>query len=213
MEVVVMAGTPMDTKMGVSIVEARGVVAHPRPTAGSPQEQNILQYGTDGALRRKVVEMLSEEKSQGVESVFLYCNSLAAAVDMKNIASELEMKIVSPLDTYGEFAKIYDNLFIIAANAQSAAKIESIFLDANPNFLGTSLGSYDIVQGIEDGEAPSDIIERLNLDMLIKWFDVSDMEALVLGCTHFPYLIDEIRKLTSKPVLDPAEKMLELLNI
>ena len=35
MEVVVMAGTPMDTKMGVSIVEARGVVAHPRPTAGA----------------------------------------------------------------------------------------------------------------------------------------------------------------------------------
>ena len=36
-------------------------------------------------------------------------------------------------------------------------------------------------------------------------------EALVLGCTHFPYFKEALAARTALPLVDPAEEMLRLL--
>jgi len=38
------------------------------------------------------------------------------------------------------------------------------------------------------------------------------MEALVLGCTHFPYFKEALAARTGLPLVDPAEEMLRLLT-
>jgi glutamate racemase len=34
---------------------------------------------------------------------------------------------------------------------------------------------------------------------------------VVIGCTHFPYIKDELAKLTSLPLVDPADEMFDAM--
>ena len=52
------------------------------------------------------------------------------------------------------------------------------------------------------------ILNRNHLPELAEWFRLSGMEALVLGCTHFPYFKEALAKRTSLPLIDPAEEMI-----
>ena len=47
---------------------------------------------------------------------------------------------------------------------------------------------------------------------LAAWFADGGMEALVLGCTHFPYFKEALAARTGLPLVDPAEEMLRLLE-
>ena len=37
------------------------------------------------------------------------------------------------------------------------------------------------------------------------------MEALILGCTHFPYFKEALALQTTLPLIDPAEEMVKLI--
>ena len=213
MKVVVLAGAPVDTQMGVDLIEANGGVGIYKPTANTPDEQRLLQYGIGEGLKERVVEILSSEKALGNEKAMVYCNSLSAAVDMVEIAEELKMQIVTPFDAYFEYAKDYNKIFVMAANAQSTAKIEEIILKSNPDLISSTFGYHGLVVAIENKEEPAEIVERLGIVELMDWFNKSDMEALILGCTHFPYIIEELKKLTDKPIIDPAKYMLNQLGL
>ena len=56
-----------------------------------------------------------------------------------------------------------------------------------------------------------EIIRRNHLDLLLRYFEECGCEALVLGCTHFPYVSEALRNCTSLPLIDPAEDMVRLL--
>ena len=59
---------------------------------------------------------------------------------------------------------------------------------------------------------PELIQERHRLAALAAWFADGGMEALVLGCTHFPYFKEALAARTGLPLVDPAEEMLRLLT-
>ena len=48
---------------------------------------------------------------------------------------------------------------------------------------------------------------QMGVDLLQSW----GAEAVVLGCTHFPYVKEALERRTSLPVLDPAERLAELV--
>ena len=56
------------------------------------------------------------------------------------------------------------------------------------------------------------LVERHRLPELAEWFRGCGMEALVLGCTHFPYFKASLAERTSLPLLDPAEDMVRRLR-
>ena len=68
------------------------------------------------------------------------------------------------------------------------------------------------VLSIEQGEDPAELVERHHLPELAEWFSRCGMEALVLGCTHFPYFREALARRTSLPLIDPAEEMIRLLT-
>jgi len=43
-------------------------------------------------------------------------------------------------------------------------------------------------------------------------FNKLGFQTQVLGCTHFPYLKEELEKVCSLPVIDPADMMYEALK-
>ena len=46
---------------------------------------------------------------------------------------------------------------------------------------------------------------------LLRYFEDCGCEALVLGCTHFPYLTAVLGAYTGLKLLDPAEEMVRIL--
>ena len=116
------------------------------------------------------------------------------------------MVIVTPLDVYRQLAPRYRSLAVIAANAQGLSGIEQVLTQANPalDLLGVCL--LPAVESVEAGIPPEELVERHHLAALASWFAGCGAEALVLGCTHFPYFQAALAARTDLPLIDPARR-------
>ena len=208
----VLAGTPVDSDMGVRVLESHGLTGRAFPLAEDPWQQTAFQLSDPAEKTAAVRGVLEGVREQGCRRAFVYCNSLSAAVDFPPLAAELGMRIVTPLEVYRTLAPQYRRLGLIAANAQGLAGIERTLYGANPalELLGSCL--LPVVVDIETGLDPAELVERHHLPELAEWLRRCGMEALVLGCTHFPYFKGVLAARTSLPLIDPAEEMVLLLT-
>ena len=213
MKIAVMAGTPVDTQMGADCLLKKGFdnLLY-LPVSNNPQEQTEFQISSEDNKKNKMLELLNKAKENGYDRLFVYCNSLSASVDFDELASETGLRIVTPLHVYKDLALKYKKLGVIAANAQGLSGIEKVLVNTNREleFLGTGL--LPLVKSIESGEEPDKLVEKHNLADLADWFDKSDMEAVLLGCTHFPYVKEALAKRISIPLIDPADEMIKKIT-
>ncbi len=209
----VIAGTPVDTQMGVDFLQGKGIKAIGYQTANSPMEQHQLQLLDKAGLYNIVREIIFRAKEDGIKKFFVYCNSLSATVDMDILSRESEALIVTPFSVYKDIAQDYSKILILAANGQSCAKIESILLEANNNLKMWSISALPLVEEIENKILPEEIFDRLSLAKILQWAEDNSFDVILLGCTHFPYIKDVLLKNTRIPIIDPAESMLEKLLI
>lgn len=209
--IAVLAGTPVDTRMGAAFLEEQGYQALSFPISQDPREQTAFQILPLEEKHRAVRAVLEEARKQGCDRAFVYCNSLSAAVDFPTLARETGLRIVTPMDVYWQLAGRYGRLGFVAANAQGLAGIERVLLAANPQLDLLGAAALPVVLAIEAGERPEEIVRRCHLAALCDWFDRCGMEALLLGCTHFPYIREALLAVTDLPIVDPAEEMLRLL--
>lgn len=210
--IAVLAGTPVDTQMGVECLAAAGLAGLSFPLAADPRQQTAFQISSREEKEAAVLDVLREAMAQGCRKAFVYCNSLSSSVDFGPLAAATGLHIVTPLDVYRTLAPRYRRLGLIAANAQGLAGIERTLFAANPalDLLGTSM--LPAVLSIEAGVPPEELVERHCLPELAEWFRRCGMEALVLGCTHFPYFKEALAERTSLPLIDPAEEMVRKLT-
>ncbi len=217
MLVAVTAGTPVDTELGCDLVKNSGFEVLSYPVAKSPKEQDKLQFLDKEILEKKVEVIIDDAKENGAIALFIYCNSLSTAIDYKKIARDKDFKIITPLEIYEKYAIKSHNLVVISANSQSAHGIENILKGKNPNLNLITIGILPVVVEIEKKKDPKDIIKNLALDELFKFLEdvkIGDdkRKDVVLGCTHFPYLKEEIKKITKLEILDPADGMIDELK-
>lgn len=210
--IAVLAGTPVDTKMGIDCLAAAGLTGLSFPLATGPRQQTAFQISSQAEKESAVLGVLREAMAQGCRRVFVYCNSLSSSVDFTPLAAATGLRIVTPLDVYRALAPQYRRLGLIAANAQGLAGIERTLFAVNPalDLLGTAM--LPAVLSIEAGMPPEELVERHRLPELAEWFRQCGMEALVLGCTHFPYFKQALAQRTSLPLIDPAEEMVRKLT-
>ena len=206
-QIAVLAGTPVDTQMGVECLEKAGLTGLAFPMASDPRQQTAFQISSPAEKTAAVRGVLAQAQARSCRKVFVYCNSLSSSVDFSPLAADTGMTIVTPLGVYRELAPRYRRLGLIAANAQGLAGIERTLFAANPelDLLGACM--LPAVLSIEAGQPPEELVEHHRLPELAEWFRLCGMEALVLGCTHFPYFKDALAKRTSLPLIDPAEEM------
>lgn len=207
--VAVIAGTPVDTKMGVDFLAIKGLFASGYPVSSTPEEQSALQILSPMKLEEEVRNILGIVKGEGIDIVMVYCNSMSAAVDMDKLASEENINIITPFTAYRKIAKEYNLVGLMAANNQSAAGIEKVLQNANPKCDVFGLGALPLVVEIEKGTPPEKIVEKFSLKSIMEFFNVNNVGAVILGCTHFPYFKGELEKLTDILIIDPAELMYE----
>lgn len=209
--VAVLAGTPVDTQMGAVFVKQAGLLACPFPLAADPRSQTAFQISSYAEKMQTVRDVLAQAQTHGCRRVFVYCNSLSSSVDFPTLARETGLRIVTPLDVYRHLAPSYGRLGLIAANAQGLAGIERTLLTANPelDLLGACL--LPVVLSIEAGLPPRELVKQHHLGELAEWYRTCGMDALILGCTHFPYFKEALAEQTSLPLIDPAQEMVRLL--
>ena len=207
--VAVIAGTPVDTKMGIDFLASKGLSASGYPVSLTPEEQSALQILSPIKLTEEVRNILRRIKGEGIETVMVYCNSMSAAVDMDKLAAEENVNIITPFTAYRKIAAEYDLVGLMAANNQSAAGIEKVLQNENPQCNVFGLGALPLVVEIEKGTLPEKIVEKFSLKSIIEFFNENRVEAIILGCTHFPYFHGELEKLTDTIIIDPAELMYE----
>jgi glutamate racemase len=217
MKIGVFAGTKVDTQMGVELLKSCGFETLSYPMAATPQEQTNLQYFSKTELEKLFEENALDAIKNGAEKIFIYCNSLSAAIDYKMIEKNIGIPVITPLETYKKLPKEVRNVAIIAANGISAYRIDEIITRHNLDVNTISIGNLSIVESIEEGTSPEEILKLLNLDGMIEYFQgINDerykIDSILLGCTHFPYLKEEIEKITYLNIIDPTEEMIKKLS-
>ena len=214
MRIAVIAGTLVDTAMGVDYINSRGgdFEAVYLPVSESCDDQIRFQYGSDDAKRRRIDEIFLPAIEEGIRHFFIYCNSLSGAFDFDAYESDISERtgesihIYTPLQVYRQIGTRYSRIGVMTANNLSACSIEKTIMSvSNIYVIGT--GNMAVVSAIESGMPPEDIVSRFRLADLAKYMEACGCEALILGCTHFPYFKKELAEVCSLPLIDPADEM------
>lgn len=210
--IAVMAGTPIDTQMGAELMREKGIkVFRQVSISENPEEQTLFQLSPIETRYAIIEKKLSELMQEGCDAVFVYCNSLSASVDFEKFSKFMKIKIVTPLMVYKEWAKKYRKLAVITANAQGASGIEEVMLHSNPKLRILSLSMLSLVEDIEQKKDPMLIVENNNLQEMLRFFKANKAEALIMGCTHFPYLWHVMKKDSPLTLLNPVDQMFNIL--
>ena len=220
----VIAGTSVDTRMGVEYIEKRNEEAGSRicepvylPVAEDCDAQVRFQY-SDADGKRAVIDAIFDRAIEnGIRDFFIYCNSLSGAFDFdtyavrKSLDAGEDIRIYTPLQVYRELGASYSRIGVMAANNLSAHGIEEALMSANPGIYAIGTGNMSIVRAIEDGLSPEDIAVKCGLSDMLNYMEACGAEAVLLGCTHFPYLKEVLSRLTDLPLIDPADNMFDSL--
>ena len=223
--VAVLAGTPVDTAMGVEYIknknsDAEGWRLLPlyEPVAESCDSQLKFQYSDEDEKLAVMDNIFDPLIADGVQDFFIYCNSMSGSFDfdtyavMKSLETGEDVRIYTPLQVYRSLGGAYSRIGVMAANNLSAYAIEEALMSSSSDIYVIGTGNMAIVSAIEDGLTPAEIVRKCGLGDMIRHMEACGAEAIVLGCTHFPYLKEELAKLTDLPLIDPADKMYEALT-
>ena len=223
--VAVLAGTPVDTAMGVEYIknknsDAEGQCLLPlyEPVSESCDSQLKFQYSDEDEKRAVMDNIFDPAIAEGVEDFFIYCNSISGSFDfdayavVKSLECSKDIRVYTPLQIYRSLGGSYSRIGVMAANNLSAFAIEEALMSVCPDVYVIGTGNMAIVRAIEDGLAPAEVIEKCGLADMVKYMEACGAEAIVLGCTHFPYFKEELARLTDLPLIDPADRMYEALT-
>lgn len=211
LKVGVIAGTPVDTQMGVDFLISKGINASGYPVSSCPEEQSKLQILSPVELTNIIRNIIRKIKEEKIDIILVYCNSLSAAVDMDRLSEEEGIKIVTPLNVYKKIASKYNNIGVLAANNQSCAGIEKVIQSVNPDCNVIGIGVLPLVVEIEKATPPAKIIEDFALKDILKFYKTINVDVIILGCTHFPYFYDELKKHSQVPIINPAESIYDII--
>lgn len=211
--VAVMAGTPVDTRMGMEMLERKGgFLPISCPISRDPREQTAFQLGPLEERTAIVRAMVRHAMEEGAQALLVYCNSLSGSLDFESLCREEGIPVITPLMIHRQLAARCRRIGLIAANNQSLHGIERVIFDENPgcDVLGVSL--LPMVLAIEAKMPPRQIVQTFGLDKLMDYFAQNQADLVALGCTHFGYIRAALEEVTSLTVFDPDDAMADLLS-
>lgn len=161
---------------------------------GTKDKDTIIRFST---------EALDFFNKYDIDMLIVACNTVSAYAlnDMQKISKYPIIGVVEPgvLALNNKIKNKSNNILIIATKATIKSKI----YETNLIKLGykniQSLQTGLFVSIIEEGITSGDI-----LDSTLKFYfkDLETPDAIILGCTHFPLIKDEIKKyFNNKPLL------------
>ncbi len=188
-----------------------------------PQENYIyfgdtlrVPYGekTKEELYTFVTGILDWFKSHNVKIVLMACNTSSAVV-LEEVKNNYDFPILGLIEPTAEHIASMDanKIGVIATSATIKSKAYSQqIIKLSPQKKVYEIPCPGLVEIVENDIAHTDhahekVFEYIN--PLIK----NQVEKIILGCTHYPYLGDVINKITASPnmLVDPAQYLTEQL--
>jgi glutamate racemase len=161
------------------------------PYGGRPAEE--IQE-----LSLKVVSFLVSKK---VKLVIVACNT-ASVSSIDRLRSEFDLPIIAVVPvvkTIAEKSKTKKAaVFATPATAQSQYLKDLINKFANGTEIYT-IGTSKLEHLVEEGTVDGPIIEQAIKNALVPYLE-KDVDSIALGCTHYPFLTNEIKKVVGKDV-------------
>lgn len=204
--VAVIAGTPYDSALGVELLRAEGVSAFACAMAGSPDEQDALQYKDPGGLAAAFHDRLDGLRAGGTTHAMLFCNSLAAVVDHDDAV----LPVVSPITVYREQLPSLRSSLVVSGNANAALGVERTVRLVNPDHRPVGVSDTGLVRGIEAGD-PEAAFHASHLPTTLRLAERLGLDAVVLACTHFTAVLPYVTAACDLPVIDVGTRLVELV--
>jgi len=163
-----------------------------------------VPYGTKslGTVERYAIENSRFLESRGIKLLVVACNT-ASALALPAIRDAVNVDVVGVIEPGAAAAVAIaagKNIGVIATEAtvQSAAYSRAIArLDSNTSVIEQACPLF--VSLAEEGWADTPVAEAVAAQYLNQ-FKVNSIDALVLGCTHYPILNGVIRRTLGRDV-------------
>ena len=143
-------------------------------------------------------------KSKDVKAVVIACNT-SSALAYETIKDEYDFKIYPIIQSCAKLISALSvqrvGVFATQGTVNSGAYSTEIRkYNSNIKVLEIACPNWvNIVEGVSDIDAENDI--KTHLDEMLKF----NPDKIILGCTHYPYLLDKISKLAPQAqFIDPA---------
>lgn len=161
----VMAGTPIDTKMGSDLLRKNNFDEIIEiPISKNPSEQTVFQTSSEENKEKIINFHIDEMKNQNCETLLVYCNSLSGAVDFEKLKKVKNINVITPMNIYSEIAKKYKKLGVISANAQGLSGIEKVMFQNNEEIEIVGFTLLEMVKEIEKGTKAEEIAKKFHFD-------------------------------------------------
>lgn len=166
---------------------------------GSKSEDNIIRYS------RQIVNFL---KTKGVKAIVIACNT-ASALALDVVRAENDIPIIGVIEPGARAAlgvTQSKKIGVIGTEATIRSKMYDKIIqgfDEKATVIGKACPLF--VPLVEEGFAKHHVTEEV-IDYYLASFLETDIDSLILGCTHYPLLRSRIREYVGEKItlVNPA---------
>lgn len=154
---------------------------------GSKSKDNIIRYS------RQIIHFL---QTKGVKAVVIACNT-ASALALDAVKDEFDVPIIGVVEPGARAALAVTEtkkIGVIGTEATvKSAMYEKIIQGIEPDVSVIAKACPLFVPLVEEGFKKHYVTDEI-IDYYLASFKESDIDALILGCTHYPLLRSKIRE-------------------
>lgn len=166
---------------------------------GSKSKDNIIRYS------RQIIHFL---KTKGVKAIVIACNT-ASALALDVVREESDIPIIGVVEPGARAALSVTEtkkIGVIGTEATvRSAMYEKIMEEIDPKVSVTAKACPLFVPLVEEGFTKHRVTEEI-IEYYLDSMKHSDIDALILGCTHYPLLRSKIREYVGEKItlVNPA---------
>ena len=166
---------------------------------GSKSKDNIIRYS------RQIIHFL---QTKGVKAIVIACNT-ASALALDAVKDEFDIPIIGVVEPGARAALAVTEtkkVGVIGTEATvRSAMYEKIIQGIEPEVSVIAKACPLFVPLVEEGFKKHHVTDEI-IDYYLASFNESDIDALILGCTHYPLLRSKIREYVGEKItlVNPA---------
>ena len=176
---------------------------------GSKSKDNIIRYS------RQIIHFL---QTKGVKAIVIACNT-ASALALDTVKHEFDIPIIGVVEPGARAAlAVTENKKIGVIGTEATVRssmYEKIIQGINPEVSVIGKACPLFVPLVEEGFKKHQVTDEI-IDYYLASLKQSDIDALILGCTHYPLLRSKIKEYVGEKItlVNPAyETALDLKRI
>ena len=176
---------------------------------GSKSKDNIIRYS------RQIINFL---QTKGVKAIVIACNT-ASALALDTVKDEFDIPIIGVVEPGAKAAlQVTENKKIGVIGTEATVKssmYEKIIREIDSEVSVMAKACPLFVPLVEEGFKKHQVTDEI-IDYYLADLKESDIDALILGCTHYPLLRSKIREYVGEDItlVNPAyETAMDLKRI